>query len=120
MKEVVDVKDKIWKEKESESNQERTNYCKRTAVAINYDPEEPAPKIIASGHGYMADKMVKVAEETNVPIHKDVKLANTLSKLEIGEYIPPELYEVVSEVLVFVDNLDRIKSKVLPEQYTKK
>jgi flhB domain-containing protein len=41
-----------------------------------------------------------------VPIHRDDKLADTLSRLDIGEMIPPELYEVVAEILVFVDAVD--------------
>ena len=44
-------------------------------------------------------------------MHEDSKLADTLSKLEIGEMIPPELYEVVAEILVFVDAMDKIKAK---------
>ena len=44
-------------------------------------------------------------------MHKDSKLADTLSRLEIGELIPPELYEVVAEILVFVDQMDRIRAK---------
>ncbi|MDF2610593.1 MAG: hypothetical protein K0R92_2067 [Lachnospiraceae bacterium] len=84
----------------------------KTAVALSYNPDEPAPKILASGKGYVADKMLQVANESHIPVHKDEKLAGTLSKLSIGDYIPPELYEVVSEVLVFVDDMDHIKSKV--------
>ena len=48
----------------------------------------------------------------DVPIYEDSKLADTLSKLEIGEMIPPELYTVVAEILVFVDECDKIKGKV--------
>lgn len=87
----------------------------KTAVALSYDGNEEAPKIIASGKGYVADKILDVANETNIPVHKDEKLANTLSKLEIGEYIPAELYEVVAEILVFVDSMDRIKSRVITD-----
>ena len=47
-----------------------------------------------------------------MPVHKDTKLADTLSRLEIGEMIPPELYEVVAEILVFVDAMDKIKDKM--------
>ena len=47
-----------------------------------------------------------------MPVHRDDKLADTLSRLEIGDMIPPELYEVVAEILVFVDDMDRLKSKV--------
>ncbi|MGB4660703.1 MAG: EscU/YscU/HrcU family type III secretion system export apparatus switch protein [Mobilitalea sp.] len=85
---------------------------KRTAVALSYDPKEDAPKVIASGQGYIADRIIERAKEADIPIHKDDGLASTLSKLEIGDMIPPELYGVVAEVLVFVDKMDRMKSKV--------
>ena len=84
----------------------------KTAVAIEYVPGEAAPKIIATGKGQVAEKIIETAKENNVPLHKDGKLANTLSKLKIGEMIPPELYEVVAEILVFVDNMDRMKAKL--------
>ena len=83
---------------------------KKTAVALEYTPGEQAPKVIASGRGYLADKIIDVAKEENVPIHKDEKLARSLSVL--GEYIPQELYSIVAEVLVFVDDMDKIQSKV--------
>ncbi|BCJ95083.1 hypothetical protein acsn021_26520 [Anaerocolumna cellulosilytica] len=88
----------------------------RTAVALGYNTEEAAPKIIASGRGYLADKILKAAEVNRIPVHEDSGLASTLSKLQIGDYIPPELYDVVSEVLLFVDNMDRIKGKVMAEK----
>ena len=47
-----------------------------------------------------------------MPIHRDKKLARSLSVLDIGEYIPPELYSIVAEVLVFVDSMDRIQGKI--------
>ena len=84
----------------------------KTAVAIAYEPGEEAPKILATGKGEIAEKIIEKAKEEDVPFYKDSKLANTLSKLEIGEMIPPELYEVVAEILVFVDQMDRIKEKM--------
>ena len=60
----------------------------------------------------LADKIIEKAKESDVPIHRDDKLADTLSRLEIGEMIPPELYEVVAEILLFVDSMDKIKSKI--------
>lgn len=87
----------------------------KVAVALSYDQEEEVPRIVASGKGYLADKILEVAKESNVPIHTDEKLTNTLSKLELGDYIPKELYEVVAEVMLFVDKMDKIKGKV----YTK-
>ena len=77
---------------------------KKTAVALEYTPGEQAPKVIASGRGYLADKIIDVAKEE--------KLARSLSVLDIGEYIPQELYSIVAEVLVFVDDMDKIQSKV--------
>lgn len=84
----------------------------KTAIALEYNPEEEAPKIIATGRGRVAEKIIETAKEADVPIHEDSKLADTLSKLEIGEMIPPELYEVVAEILVFVDAMDKIKAKM--------
>lgn len=84
----------------------------KSAVALEYNPDEEAPKIIASGKGLLAEKIIEKAKESQVPIHEDAKLAGTLSKLEIGDMIPPELYEAVAEVLVFVDAMDKIKSKM--------
>ena len=84
----------------------------KTAVALGYDPnEDGAPKVIASGRGALAEKIIEQAKENKVPVHQDDKLADTLSRLEIGEMIPPELYEVVAEILVFVDAMDKIKAK---------
>lgn len=85
----------------------------KTAVALEYQRTEKAPKVIATGKGYLAEKIINKAEEEDIPIHQDEKLASDLSKLDIGEYIPPELYQVVAEVLVFVDTMDKIKGKVM-------
>ncbi|MCR5356537.1 MAG: EscU/YscU/HrcU family type III secretion system export apparatus switch protein [Lachnospiraceae bacterium] len=85
----------------------------KQAIALEYDPFDTAPKVIASGRGALAEKIIEKAKESDVPLHQDSKLANTLSKLEIGDYIPPELYEVVAEILVFVDEMEKIKGKVM-------
>ncbi len=85
----------------------------KTAVALEYDPNDEAPRVIASGRGVLADKIIEKASENDVPIHRDDKLADTLARLEIGDLIPPELYEVVAEILIFVDSMDKIKNKLL-------
>lgn len=82
------------------------------AVALEYDPADQAPKVIAMGKGVLAEKIIDKAKVSDIPVHKDDKLADTLSKLEIGDMIPPELYQVVAEILVFVDSMDKIKAKV--------
>lgn len=85
---------------------------RRQAIALEYDPADAAPRVIASGQGVLADKIIEKAKEEKIPVHKDGKLADTLSRLEIGDMIPPELYEVVAEILVFVDAMDKIKEKI--------
>ena len=94
------------------NNGNNDNEKVKTAVALAYDPnEDGAPKVVASGKGALAEKIIEKAMESKVPVHVDDKLADTLSRLEIGEMIPPELYEVVAEILVFVDAMDKIKAK---------
>lgn len=95
------------------TNKKDTGEQKRkVSVALEYVPGEEAPKIIASGKGVLAEKIIERAKEADVPVYEDSKLANTLSKLEIGDMIPPELYSVVAEILVFVDDMDRLRNKV--------
>ena len=88
----------------------------KQAIALEYNPSEDAPKVIASGQGALAERIIEKAKESNVPLHRDDKLADTLSRLEIGEMIPPELYEVVAEILVFVDAMDKIRQKELDQR----
>lgn len=86
----------------------------KTAIALEYNPnEDDAPKIIATGKGLVAEKIIEKAKEEAIPVHEDGKLAATLSKLEIGDMIPPELYEAVAEVLIFVDAMEKIRKKGL-------
>lgn len=91
--------------------EENKNKIKQ-AIALEYDPSEEAPRVIASGRGVLAEKIIEKAKESDVPIHRDDKLADTLSRLEIGDMIPPELYEVVAEILIFVDSMDKLKAKM--------
>ena len=84
----------------------------KQAIALEYNPDEEAPKVIATGRGVVAERILERAKEADVPIHRDDRLADTLSRLEIGEMIPPELYDVVAQILVFVDDMDRLRGKV--------
>ncbi len=84
----------------------------KTAVALAYEPGDSAPKILATGKGEVAERIIEKAKENDVPFYQDNKLAETLSRLQIGDAIPPELYDVVAEILVFVDDMDRMKAKL--------
>lgn len=81
------------------------------AIALEYDPDDIAPRVIATGKGELADRIVNEAIKDKIPIHKDENLAKTLSVLDVGDAIPPELYEIVAEILVFVDAMDKLKGK---------
>lgn len=84
----------------------------KQAIALEFDPDDEAPRVIASGRGELAERIIEKAKEAEVPVHRDDKLADTLARLDIGDAIPPELYEVVAEILVFVDSMDKIKAKM--------
>ncbi|MCR4721460.1 MAG: EscU/YscU/HrcU family type III secretion system export apparatus switch protein [Lachnospiraceae bacterium] len=84
----------------------------KTAVALGFEKGDEAPKILATGKGHIAEKIIREAKENNIPIHYDAKLADTLSKLDFDEYIPPELYEAVIQVLMYVDKVDAVREKL--------
>ena len=71
----------------------------KTAVAIEYVPGEAAPKILATGKGVIADKIIERAKESNVPTYKDDKLADTLSRLKIGDMIPRSCMRLLQRYL---------------------
>lgn len=84
----------------------------KKAVALMYDPNDRAPQVVASGKGALAERIIDRAKEHDVPTYVDKGLADTLMKLEIGDYIPPELYGVVAEILIYVDRMDKLRSKI--------
>lgn len=80
----------------------------RKAAALKYTPgEDRAPRLVATGKGEAAEKMIEIAKENNIPLYEDENLANFLSKMHPGSEIPKELYEVVAEILVFVSDMDK-------------
>ena len=85
---------------------------KKKAVALLYDPENQAPQVVASGQGALAERIIDKSRESEVPLYKDTNLTETLLKLDIGDCIPPELYGVVAEILVYVDRMDKIRAKI--------
>ncbi len=87
---------------------------KKQALAIHYDKNtDSAPKIVAKGKGVMADKIIELARKHNIPMHEDPDLIEVLSKLDLGQEIPPELYKLIAEVLVFVYKSNNKASKIL-------
>jgi len=75
----------------------------REAVSLRYDPGPgKAPRVTAKGHGSWADEIIRIAREYNVPIREDKNLIQILSRLDLDEQIPPELYRVIAEILAFI------------------
>lgn len=82
------------------------------AAALKYDPVgNDAPEVVAAGQGLIAEEIVRVAKEHNVPLHEDAELVEALSRLELSESIPRELYAVVAEVLAYVFRVDAEAAK---------
>jgi flagellar biosynthesis protein len=80
---------------------------KPLVAAIKYEAgKDRAPHLLAKGQGEIADKIMDIAKELDIPTYKDEKLARQLHHLSLGEEIPPELYQVVAEVLAFIVDLD--------------
>lgn len=75
----------------------------KKAAAIKYDQmKDLAPKITAKGHGKVAEKMIALAKSHQIPLVEDRNLVQLLDALDINTAIPPQLYQAVAEVLVFI------------------
>ena len=85
----------------------------RRAVALQYGPDDAAPVVVASGMGYLAEKIVDVAQENGVPVYEDDSLATILSQLRLGQEIPQELYQAIVEIYVYFLNFN-LKSREAP------
>jgi len=86
----------------------------KLAVALKYNPEEEAPKVVAKGKGYLADLILELAKNHGIPIKKDSKLVKELYALELEKPIPPELYKAVAAVLAWAFNLNqKLKEKFI-------
>lgn len=73
------------------------------AAAVKYDSmKDAAPRVTASGQGVVAEKIIELAKKHDVPIKHDPNLVQILSRLDINEQIPVELYRAVAEILAFV------------------
>jgi flagellar biosynthesis protein len=79
----------------------------KKAVALKYAPDKSsAPVLIAKGKGHMAGTILQKAKENGIPVQKDASLVEVLSKLDLDQEIPAELYQLVAEVLSFIYRSD--------------
>ena len=76
-----------------------------TAVALQYSDDLPAPIVLASGRGPLAEAIKRIARESGVALVADAELAESLIQLDVNSLIPESLYGVIAELLVFVRGL---------------
>lgn len=76
---------------------------RKKAAALRYTPQkDAAPKVVAKGSGAIAEKILQIAKEHNIPLKDDPQLVEVLSALDLYQEIPPELYRAVAEILAFI------------------
>ncbi len=78
----------------------------RRAVALQYGADDTAPVVVASGMGYLAERIVDVAQDNGVPVYEDDSLASILTQLKLGQEIPEELYQAIVEIYVYFLSFD--------------
>ena len=87
------------------SRSEGTTRAKK-AVALQYGPGDSAPVIVASGMGYMAEKIVETAADCGVPIYEDNSLSTILTQLQLGQEVTKSLYQAIVEIYVYYLHFD--------------
>ena len=86
---------------------------RKVATAITYNAEKDiAPRVTAKGQGLIAEKIIELAQKHNIPIKSDPGLVEILSRMDIDEQIPIDVYRAVAEILAFVYGLNRPSSDI--------
>ncbi len=79
-----------------------------TAVALKYDnTKNAAPKVVAKGQKSLAQKILEIANEHDIPIHKDADLVQILQAVELEQEIPLEVYSVVAEIFAYIYRINK-------------
>ena len=83
------------------------------AVALKYNPEKDyTPIVVASGHGHVAEKIINLADENGVPVYRDDSATALLTMLNVGQGVPPELYQLVAGIYVQIMQVSKDKNKL--------
>jgi len=84
------------------------NETRKKAVALRYNPgQDAAPRVVGKGQGLLAERILAIAREYEIPIHEDPDLVELLAALDLGRLIPEELYGALAEILAFLYRLNR-------------
>lgn len=80
----------------------------KRAVALRYEPtRDKAPKLVAKGKGMLAEQILALARKNYVPIRQDPNLVQVLSRLNVDQEIPPQLYKAIATLLTFLYKANR-------------
>jgi len=83
---------------------------RKKAAALRYEAgKDQAPRVTAAGTGLIAERIIELARSQRIPIKEDPDLVEALVRLDWYEYIPPELYRAVAEILAFVYRLNQMR-----------
>ncbi|MFO7992972.1 MAG: EscU/YscU/HrcU family type III secretion system export apparatus switch protein [Marinobacter sp.] len=86
----------------------KPHHDSRAAVALRYDGEQ-APTISATGTHELAEEIIRIAREHDVPLYENAELASILARLSLNEDIPESLYRVIAEILAFAFHIRGLK-----------
>lgn len=79
---------------------------RKTAVTLAYHATDPAPRVVAKGMGNIAQSIIELAKQHNIPVHESPELVSMLMQVDLDQQIPPELYTVVAELLAWIYSLE--------------
>ncbi len=75
----------------------------KSALSLHFDQQKSqAPKVTAKGKGLMADRIIELARQHDIPVREDPDLVEVLSQVEVNQEVPPSVYRVVAELLAWV------------------
>lgn len=88
----------------------------QNAVALAYGSGDLAPRVIAKGRGLIAEEIIRRAKDAGVYVHQSDELVALLMGLDLDQYIPPEFYVVVAELLAWLHRLERAAGAASPPE----
>ncbi|TSB46675.1 EscU/YscU/HrcU family type III secretion system export apparatus switch protein [Alkalicoccobacillus porphyridii] len=78
-----------------------------SAAVIRYEDEGAAPKVVAQGRGQVAQQIMDMAKKHDVHLQEDASLLSSLLDMDLGDNIPPQLYSVIAEILLLIEEMER-------------
>ncbi|MBS4540108.1 EscU/YscU/HrcU family type III secretion system export apparatus switch protein [Clostridium sp. D2Q-11] len=85
----------------------KNNFKEKRAIAVHYDnATDSLPEIVSRRKGKMAEELIEIAKIRDIPLEEDISLLGNLLDMDLGENIPPQLYSVIAEVFLLLQDLE--------------